>query len=276
MSGFLGNDGSALAGGLNPSGVVAGLNLDGSGNLKTVAAGSPSETPVNLNQINGAALANTNPLFIDLVRLLGAALSAANPLPAQLSQGGAVLAASNPLFVAQSQNGAVLSATNPEINISNIQQLILNGQAFNFSTGKVAAAANMAGQFWVPASSSKNVLIWSVRTGYSNANQMEQFDYITAQDTNITAGTNASANALNLKGGGAAPASGATLYYNGGVAGPSGTPLDFLPTPFTTNVELLSSGMFLLIPAGTAGGIAVYSVTTATGSWSFTVRTVEF
>ena len=239
MSGFLGSDGSALAGGLNPSGVAQGLSVDATGKLNVNA--SVSSGPTNITQINGATLS-----------------------------------ASNPLFVAQSQNGAVLSATNPEINISNIQQLILNGAAFNYSTGKIAAAVNMAGQFWVPASSSKNVLIWSVRTGYSNANQSEQFDYITAQDTNITAGTNASANVLNLKGGGAAPASGATLYYNGGVAGPSGTPLDFLPTPFTTNVELLSPGMFLLIPAGTAGGIAVYSVTTATGSWVFTVRTVEF
>ena len=35
MSGFTGNDGSALAGGFNPSGAVAGLNLDASGNLKT-------------------------------------------------------------------------------------------------------------------------------------------------------------------------------------------------------------------------------------------------
>ncbi len=33
--GYIGSDGSALAGALNPSGIVAALNLDGSGNLKT-------------------------------------------------------------------------------------------------------------------------------------------------------------------------------------------------------------------------------------------------
>jgi len=196
MSGFLGSDGSALIGGLNPLGIVRGVEVDTLGNVGT---------------------------------------------------------------------------------ISNIQSLLFAGQAFNASTGKVAAAVNMAAQFWVPASSTKNVLIWSVRSGYSNANQSAQLGYITAQDTNITGtGTNDSANFLNLKAGGAAAASGATLFHNGGVAGPSGTPLDFLPTPFTQNVEMLSPDMFLLIPAGTAGGIAVYQVTTATGSWVFTVRFVEF
>ena len=195
MTGFMGSDGSALAGGLNPSGIIQGLQVSSLGDLST---------------------------------------------------------------------------------LTNIQRLILAGQGFSVSTGKVTAAANMAGQFWVPSSSTKNVLIWSVRNGYSNANQSAQLAYITAQDTNITAGTNDSANVLNLKAGGPAPISGMTLFHAGGVVGPSGTPLDFVPTPFTADTEYLSPGMFILIPAGVAAGLAIYQVTTAAGGWSFTVRFVEF
>ena len=232
MSGYIGNDGSQLAGGLNPSGVIQGLQVDAQGRL-----------------------------LLDIQTVLGAALSATNPL-----------------FVAQSQNGAVLSATNPEINISNIQQLILNGQGFSATTSKVTAAANMAAQFWVPSSSTKNVLIWSARSGYSNANQNAQFTYLTAQDANITGAgsTNDSANFLNLKAGGSASASGATLIHNGSIASTSGTPLDFVPTPFTGATEYLSPGMFILIPAGVAAGIAIYQATTATGFWSATFRYCEY
>jgi hypothetical protein len=261
MSGYIGNDGSALSGGLNPSGVIAGLNLDAGGNLKTVASGSPAETPVNFNQVNGAAFSNTNPLFVDLVRVLGAALSAANPV-----------------FVSQSLGGAVLSATNPEPNISNIQQLIMNGQGFSATTGKVAAAANMAAQFWVPSSSTKNVLIWSARTAYANANQSGQLTLLSAQDANITGAgnTNDSANFANLKAGGSAAASGATLIHNGGIAATSGTPLDFFGTSLSQGVELLSPGMFILIPAGVAAGLGIYEATTAAGSWSATLRWCEY
>ena len=197
MSGYIGNDGSALAGGLNPSGVIQGMALDALGNLG---------------------------------------------------------------------------------NISNVQRLILSGQGFTATTGKVTAAANMAAQFWVPNTSTKNVLLWSVRSGYSNANQSAQLAYLTAQDANITGAgnTNDSANFLNLKAGGAASASGATLIHNGGIATTSGTPLDFVPTPFTGDTEYLSPGMFLLIPAGVAAGLAIYQVTTATGSWSATFRWCEY
>src|SRR5579872_2360127 len=107
MSGFTGNDGSELAGGLTPGGAIKALSVDNAGNLNVNA--SVSSGPTNITQVLGAALS-----------------------------------ASNPLFVAQSQNGAVLADTNPEINISNIQQMILNGKGFSCSTGKITAAANQA------------------------------------------------------------------------------------------------------------------------------------
>ena len=59
MSGYVGNDGSALAGGLNPSSVVQGLAVDAAGRLLTA------------NYIGGAAVGNTNPYpSADQIRLM--------------------------------------------------------------------------------------------------------------------------------------------------------------------------------------------------------------
>jgi hypothetical protein len=55
--------------------------VDSKGNplsLSTVASN------INLNQVNGVAFSNTNPLFVDLVRYLGAAISASNPIASTL------------------------------------------------------------------------------------------------------------------------------------------------------------------------------------------------
>lgn len=63
MAGYTNPDGSALVGALTPTNVGQALQVDGSGNLKTVAAGTPAETPINLNQVNGNALSATNPVI---------------------------------------------------------------------------------------------------------------------------------------------------------------------------------------------------------------------
>ncbi len=260
--------GSNLIGGVNvvDSGGSNKLAVDASGRLTLIPNSS-----VNVAQLNGV----TPQLDGGSSNRLGVSLygknAAAGDTPFLLDSGGR-------LNVIQTIGGSAISATNAEPNISNIQQLILNAQGFTATTGKIAAAANMAAQFWVPNTSTKNVLIWSVRSGYSNANQSAQFTYLTAQDANITGAgsTNDSANFLNLKAGGAAAASGATLIHNGGIASTSGTPLDFVPTPLNAVTEYLSAGMFILIPAGTAAGLAIYQATTAAGSWSMTVRWVEF
>ncbi|GAC1568565.1 MAG: hypothetical protein NVS3B14_18220 [Ktedonobacteraceae bacterium] len=54
MSGYIGNDGSALAGGLNPSNQVQGLSIDATGKLY-----------VNLAQWNGATPAANNPVITE-------------------------------------------------------------------------------------------------------------------------------------------------------------------------------------------------------------------
>jgi hypothetical protein len=175
-------------------------------------------------------------------------------------------------------NGATPGVTNPVITEDQIRAWIANGQAFSATTGKVTAAANMAAQFWVPSSSAKNVLIWSVRMAYANANQSGQLTLLSSQDANITGAgvVSDAANFTNLKAGGSAAASGATLQHNGGIATISGTPLDFFGTPLSQGVELLSPGMFILIPAGVAGGLGIYEATTAAGSWAATVRWCEY
>lgn len=240
---------------ISPSGLAIPVQCDANGNLLLGASGL---TIGNVEVLDGGGV---NKLAIDA----SGRLTLVNTL-------------ASPLAVAQTLNGAVLSATNPEPNISNIQQLILNSQVFSCSTGAVAAAASMAGEWFSANTSTKNVLIWSIQVGYSNANQSLQFTHLTAQDANITGAgvTHVIANALNLKDGGSGPQASVSMDYNGGVATTSGTPVGFYPSPFTQVIELLSPGEFRYIPSGTAGGFAVYQTTTATGKWGITVRWAEF
>src|SRR5579884_1825732 len=60
MSGYVGNDGSQLAGGVNPSGQVQGLSVDASGKLNVNA--SVSSGPTNITPVNGTAVSHTNGL----------------------------------------------------------------------------------------------------------------------------------------------------------------------------------------------------------------------
>lgn len=83
MSNFVNPDGSALVGGLLPSGVGEALQFDASGNLKTTSAGAGAGTQAdNITQINSvpisttAASAGTNTPLSDL---LPVALLAINP-----------------------------------------------------------------------------------------------------------------------------------------------------------------------------------------------------
>src|SRR5579859_5431822 len=145
-------------------------------------------------------------------------------------------------YVIQTIGGNILSATNAEPNISNIQQFILNGTSWSASTGIVSAVASQAGQWFVTSGNTKNILIYSVRLTYTNANQYAQFQYITASDAVITgAGTTSVSSALNLKGGGAAPASTWSMNYNAaGTA--TGNPLDFLSLALNQTVEFVTPG----------------------------------
>ena len=57
MSGFTGNDGSELAGGLTPSGIIKALAIDASGNLILAAAGVPSGSADSGNPVKVGGVA---------------------------------------------------------------------------------------------------------------------------------------------------------------------------------------------------------------------------
>ncbi len=175
-------------------------------------------------------------------------------------------------------SGSPLADINSLPTLSDIQQMILNSKGFTCSTGEVTAAANQAMEWFADGTQAKNVLLWSFRMGYSNASQNNQWQYITAKDAVITGAgvTHDIGNALNLKGGAAAPQSGVTMDHNSAVTVVTGTALDLLLNPLNANIEGFSPGMFLYLPAGVAGGLALYSPTTAAGKWGATVRWCEF
>lgn len=183
----------------------------------------------------------------------------------------------SPLAVAQTINSKPLSATNPEPNISNIQQMMMNGAAWSCATGNTASSANNAMQFFT-ANALKNIIIWSVRAMYDGASIDHKLQYITVADLNISAGLSVIANALNHMGGpnGNAPASGVGMWIAGGVASTTGTQIEFDASPVSQGIELMSPGDFRIIPAGQAGGVAVYSGTAASNKVGYTVKWVEF
>lgn len=201
---------------------------------------------------------------------------AAQPVVLVDVNGNPLVSSSNPLAVSQIVNGAPISATNPEINIANFQAMILSGQAFNATTGKVAAAANMAGQVFFPGTNPKNILIWSIRMTYTNANQPASLQAITAADSNISGAGSAAMTVSNLMESGGGSGASPTANYNGGIASASGTALDVTNVQNSTTAEFLSNGGFIYLAKQTAGGIAIYVPTTAAGSWAMTVRWVEF
>lgn len=186
-----------------------------------------------------------------------------------------------PISTSQTLGGNALSATNPEPNISNIQQLILNGQSFVAATGKQSAGVNAAAQFLIANSGSKNILIYSIQIGYTNAAQMHQVQLITATDANITTGTGHTVvTPQNLDQGSVTTSEAAesftycTAIANSGVA--TGQPLADPNVPLNQTVEVLTNGQFVYIPPSTAGGIAVYMQTTAAGQFSIAVKWCEF
>jgi len=186
----------------------------------------------------------------------------------------------NPLPVSQIVGSGPITAANPEINISNMQQFILNGQHFVVSSGKQSAGINAAAQFLVTNAGAKNVVIDSIQIGYTNAANIHQVQLISASDANITGGTGAaSPTAKNLGFAATTPQAQTSFTYctaiaNSGVA--TGSPLAEPAVPINQTIEVLMNGIFVYIPPATAGGIGIYMQTTATGQFSMTIKWVEF
>jgi len=259
------------AGDIAAGSAVAGAFVDGA----IATLGTEGDSAITNPASSGTLLAFTKGLLTNLA--LGQKTKA-NSLPVTLASDQGTNAA--PISTSQTLGGSALSATNPEPNISNIQQFILNAASFSCSTGLVSAAASQAASFFVSNTSTKSVLIWSIRIMYSNASQITDVRSLTADDTNISGGTADIGNAINLKSGGGTIGSTAVMHHAAGVTAPgvsaSSEPLDEVLNQVNATTEVLSPGMFLYIPAGTAGGVALYTGTTAAGKWTVTLRWSEF
>src|SRR5947199_345632 len=152
MSGFMSADGSALIGGLLPTGVGEALQLDALGNLRISGAGSDtSTTGVVQNNNDAVTLAIPGGLATALAQTV-----MANSAPVVLASDEIV-----PMNLKQ-VNGAALSASNPSIVEHNVQNWIRQGQGFNGTSGTSSTAGAInAVEFSLfnPAASGKNVYV---------------------------------------------------------------------------------------------------------------------
>ena len=124
MTSFMGPDGSSLSGGLNPSGIINGMNLDAAGNLKVSPGGNPVTNPaITEDQIrawiangqgfsastgilNSAAGTNNYPLSIFNLSTSGKSILIYSIQVANGSGGATALlqlVTSNPVFTSQIQ-----------------------------------------------------------------------------------------------------------------------------------------------------------------------------
>lgn len=167
-------------------------------------------------------------------------------------------------------NGAVPSVSNPVITEDQIRAWIIAGQGYQASTGKLtAAAATQAFSVFVPNTLTKNILIYSLKIGYSNASTMHDVRVVT---TDPAFANNATIS--NSKQGGAAT-NGVTSTYATTTQTASGTVFDAPETGANTPVDSFTGGQYYYIPAGTAGGLAIYFGNTAAGSLSATAKWIE-
>lgn len=181
----------------------------------------------------------------------------------------------NPAPVSQIVGSGPITATNPEINISNIQQLIINGQGFSATTGKQTSggAFNVAACIFSPATqTTKNLLFYSVQVFTGGSAPVVNMSLVTTDPVLASVMTYA-----NLKLGSATTSAvSATLEYQNVTSGaPPGTVIASPGGAANALMELLTNGEIIYIPNSTAGGVYV-SVPTSTSVWAVTFRWVEF
>ena len=195
--------------------------------------------------------------------------------------GQTVMANSAPVVLASDEivpmnlkqiNGAALSASNPNLVESNLQNWIRGGQGFNGTSGTSSTAGAInAVEFSLfnPAASGKNVYVYSLKVVANIAGNLAVATLITT-DPALT-----SATVTNLKPGSGASA--ASVTYSSSAQTQTGTVLDRLVLPGNNAVQdFFVNGAGMLLPAGSAYGIAVFINLTAAANWTVTARWVEF
>ena len=313
MSGFTGNDGSGLVGGLNPSGQVKALSVDNAGNLNVNA--SVSSGPTNITQINSAAVSATNGLPIsgnnggslvvldvdssgrlivgNLAQIGGATpqIDNSHELGVSLYGKGSGAAGDTPLLLNSDGSaqidirkvlGAAMSVNNPLISADLIRYALINGTLYSLgmtasSTGASSAAIALFGG---AGGISKNTLIVSVY-GSSIGNQVIlKCGTLAALDANVATNTTPTP----LKAGGAASlytGSNAAINAPTGTSNPTYTGSFFRYITEQANVaqELAITGMGIYyIPANTAnaGFEAVLVQGSAAGIYALNLIWAEF
>ena len=277
MSGYIGNDGSALAGGLNPSGVVQGLSVDSGGKLNVNATSGPT----NITQVSGSNVGATNGLPVSgnnggsLVVIgvdasgrlilvpntafnmsqiggysprvdngnLGSSLYGKN---ASAGDTSIAVDSSGRLQTASYIGGAAVGNTNPYPTYDQVDALIAAGQGY-VAVAKISTtnASNAGLAIFNPASSGKNALIYRATQVLNGGNVTTELRNNTAD---FALGT--SVTPANLKAGGAAgvvTSSSAASGATGGV----GTLLGGLQSGSNVSLELLQINARILLPSGT-------------------------
>ncbi len=195
--------------------------------------------------------------------------------------GQTVMANSSPVVLPSDQvvamnlkqiNGAALAASNPNIVEQNVQSWIRQGQGFNGTSGTSSTAGAInAVEFSLfnPAASGKNVYVYSLKVVANITGNLAVATLITT-DPALTA-----AAVTNLKPGSGASA--ANVTYSSLAQTQTGTVLDRLVLPGNNAVQdFFANGAGILLPAGSAYGIAVFLNLTAAANWTVTARWIEF
>ncbi|HKV59523.1 MAG TPA: hypothetical protein VJO32_14615 [Ktedonobacteraceae bacterium] len=202
------------------------------------------------------------------------------------NDGSALVGGLNPSGVAQggivdAQGRWIISpnaVSNPFITEDQIRAYTLAGQAFSCCTTKLQppGAATLGFQLFNPASSGKNILIYSLIVNVAAAG-LHDFRMTTADVSSITGWSNTAVTPVNNKGGG--PASVATCgYSNTNVSGGLlGVTREIVGVSANQSVEALTNGECIFLPAsGSINGIALYLNATGTNNWSVTAEYLEF
>jgi hypothetical protein len=168
--------------------------------------------------------------------------------------------------------GAALSASNPNIVEPNIQTWIRSGASFNGTSGSasVGGAINAVEfSLFNPAASGKNIYVYSLKV-MANLSGVYAIATLITVDPALTAATIA-----NLKAGGAASV--ASVTYSNTAQTQSGTVLDRIVIPGNNAVQdFFDNDAGILLPSGTANGVAVFINLTGAANWTVTARWIEF
>lgn len=169
-------------------------------------------------------------------------------------------------------------SSNPLVTEDQIRAYTIAGQSYNVTTGKVTSPAGgpIGFQLFNPASSGKNLLIYSLLVAYNSSN-VHDIRWTSADSSSIVGWSNTPITPINNKGGGAASV--ATSGYSnvaltGGLLGAS---RETTGTQNNLPIETLTNGECIYLPASASiNGVAVYLTIGAAALWSVTASYLEF